>query len=174
MPSALPLSPREIEIAAQYADGATYQEISGALGIAPSTVRTHLSAIYRKLEVSSKLELRRCLDGEDSAPRDGVDHAAIISELALSLDEAIRREKALGAVLRIISNAAGDLDQVMQAILGHALELCDAEFGLLLEHHPENRFEARFSRGIPDAFRDWFEARGIFTPGAARSTHAGP
>ncbi|MEL7282854.1 MAG: LuxR C-terminal-related transcriptional regulator, partial [Pseudomonadota bacterium] len=51
------LSPRELEIAQAYAGGQTYQAIADTLCIAPSTVRTHLATIYRKLEVSSKQEL---------------------------------------------------------------------------------------------------------------------
>ena len=47
------LSIREVEIAAHYAGGANYHEIATQLFIAPSTVRSHLAAIYRKLEVSS-------------------------------------------------------------------------------------------------------------------------
>jgi TolB-like protein/DNA-binding CsgD family transcriptional regulator/Tfp pilus assembly protein PilF len=55
------LSPRELQIAQYYAGGATYQKIADVLCIAPSTVRTHLATIYRKLGVSSKLELRDTL-----------------------------------------------------------------------------------------------------------------
>jgi len=156
------LSPREIEIASAYAQGDTYQAIAERLGIAPSTVRTHLATIYRKLEVSSKLELHARLSG---APPDAgmqTDHAAVISELALSLEEALRREQALAEVLRIISRSQGEIDAVMSAILGFALDLCEAEFGILFDHHGERRFAATHSRGIPDPFRDWLYAQGIF------------
>ena len=61
MSSQVDLSSRELEIAHFYAGGATYQKISDNLCIAPSTVRTHLATIYRKLGVSSKLELRDTL-----------------------------------------------------------------------------------------------------------------
>lgn len=44
-----------------YAGGLSYIEIAEHLGLAPSTVRTHLAAIYRKMGVSSKLELRDAL-----------------------------------------------------------------------------------------------------------------
>jgi TolB-like protein/DNA-binding CsgD family transcriptional regulator len=55
------LSRRERQIAHAYAEGANYREIGTRLFIAPSTVRTHLSTIYRKLGVTSKIELLRCL-----------------------------------------------------------------------------------------------------------------
>ncbi len=159
------LSPRELEIAEDYARGATYQAIATRLCIAPSTVRTHLATIYRKLEVTSKLELRALLDGSTSRPLEPTDHAAVIAELALGLEEALSREKALAAVLRIISRSRGDLEAVMAAILGHALELCDAEFGILFEHEAPARFRATFDRGIPTAFRQWLDEQGLFSAG---------
>ncbi len=161
------LSPRELEIAQSYARGRTYHAIAERLHIAPSTVRTHLAAIYRKLEVSSKLELHARLDGASPPAETQTDHGAVISELALSLEEAIGRERALSEVLRIISRSRGDTEAVMAAILGHALELCDAEFGILFEYHGDRRFSARFTRGIPQGFRDWLDRQGVFTAGKA-------
>lgn len=158
------LSAREIEIARAYADGGTYHGIAERLGIAPSTVRTHLATIYRKLEISSKLELFKALSGEDARPEEQTDHAAIISELALSLEEALSREQALGAVLRIISRSEGRIDEVIEALLRYALELCDAEFGLLLDYEPQAGYRARYMKGIPQAFQDWWEERGPYRP----------
>jgi DNA-binding CsgD family transcriptional regulator len=43
------LSSRELQIARAYAAGNGYRTIAERLFIAPSTVRTHLSTIYRKL-----------------------------------------------------------------------------------------------------------------------------
>lgn len=160
-PDAL-LSPREIEIASAYAQGATYQIISARLGIAPSTVRTHLATIYRKLEVSSKLDLHARLGGAPPTAEMQTDHAAVISELALSLEEALRREQALAEVLRIISRSRGDAGAVMAAILGFALDLCEAEFGILFEYHGDSRFAASHTRGIPKPFQDWLETHGVF------------
>lgn len=55
------LSSREHQIAQDYAQGENYQQIANRLCLAPSTVRTHLATIYRKMGVSSKLELRDAL-----------------------------------------------------------------------------------------------------------------
>ena len=63
-----PLSPRELEIAQAYAGGQNYLEIAQHLGLAPSTVRTHLAAIYRKMGVSSKLDLRDVLASSTPEP----------------------------------------------------------------------------------------------------------
>ncbi|WP_235857793.1 LuxR C-terminal-related transcriptional regulator [Marimonas lutisalis] len=66
--STSPLSPRERQIAEAFAGGETYQQIAGRLNLAPSTVRTHLATIYRKLGVSTKLDLRKWI--EASSPVD--------------------------------------------------------------------------------------------------------
>lgn len=154
------LSPRELQIAQSYAAGCSYQELATDLHIAPSTVRTHLATIYRKLEVSSKVELANRLAGVTATPRSQEDHATIISELALSLEEALSREKALSEVLRIIGASQGDLNLVMPAILRYALDLCDAEFGILFEYRGKKRFRATFTLGIPAAFQDWLDDSG--------------
>ena len=63
------LSRREGEIAQAYGEGASYREIAERFCIAPSTVRTHVQKIYRKLGVSSKVELSGLLGaGRTSAP----------------------------------------------------------------------------------------------------------
>lgn len=157
------LSPRELQIAQFYAGGATYQTIADTLCIAPSTVRTHLATIYRKLEVPSKLELATRLSGEARQPRNQAELTSVISELALNLEEAISGEKALGEVLRIIGAARGDLDAVMPLILTYALELCDAEFGVLFEYRQNCRFCANHTLGIPQPFKTWLDDQAVFT-----------
>ena len=157
------LSQRELQIAQSFAGGETYQTIADTLCIAPSTVRTHLATIYRKLEVSSKLELATYLNGDAPEPRSQSEMAAVVSELALSLEEAISREKALSEVLRIISTSQCDLEAVMPLILNYALELCDAEFGILFEYQRDGRFRANHAAGIPKPFRVWLDAQGKFS-----------
>lgn len=157
-----PLTDREGQIARAYASGDSNRRIAERLFIAPSTVRTHLAAIYRKLGVSSKLELHRVLAGAQPERDEGGDPAAIISELALSLEESISRERALGEVLSIISRSGGAITEVISAVLGHALELCDAEFGILFEYCPKAGFQASFSSGIPAPFADWLAQQGVF------------
>lgn len=63
-----PLSRRERQIAQAYASGLSYRGIAQSLGIAPSTVRTHLGTIYRKLGVSTKIALTRALSGDAQRP----------------------------------------------------------------------------------------------------------
>ena len=62
------LSRRERQIAAAYAGGASYKEVAEDLGIAPTTVRTHLGTIYRKLGISTKIALVRALEAVADGP----------------------------------------------------------------------------------------------------------
>jgi TolB-like protein/DNA-binding CsgD family transcriptional regulator len=77
------LSRREREVAAAYAEGESHKEIASRLFLAPSTVRTHLGSVYRKLGVSSKIELRRLL-----ASQAGAEAAALTSEPGASRADA--------------------------------------------------------------------------------------
>lgn len=157
------LSDREHEVAAAYVDGRNYKEIARTLGIAPSTVRTHLRTVYRKLSVTSRIELTKTFDARASrtsvTPRNDAD---LIAELSLELDEAVRRERILARVLRIISQQGQSLDAVIGAVLDHALEICEAEFGILFEYHGDLRYRAKQSRNITPAFSRWLEEQNIF------------
>lgn len=62
------LSSREQEIAEAYSSGETYHQIADRLCIAPSTVRTHLSTVYRKVGVTSKLELHKYFENTGIQP----------------------------------------------------------------------------------------------------------
>jgi len=53
------LSPREREVLRYIARGYTYREVGGELGISVKTVETHVSAVLRKLQLSSRYELSR-------------------------------------------------------------------------------------------------------------------
>jgi DNA-binding CsgD family transcriptional regulator len=51
------LSPREREIARQFAQGRSHKEIAKSVGISPATVRHHLSGVYTKLDIHDKAQL---------------------------------------------------------------------------------------------------------------------
>jgi DNA-binding CsgD family transcriptional regulator len=50
------LTPRELEILAMMAEGRSPAEITGALGMSPNTLRTHMQNVLTKLGVHSKME----------------------------------------------------------------------------------------------------------------------
>jgi two-component system nitrate/nitrite response regulator NarL len=53
------LSPRQREIAAMVADGARNKDIAAHLGISEAAVKAHLGALFRKFNLSTRLELAR-------------------------------------------------------------------------------------------------------------------
>ncbi|WP_246800656.1 LuxR C-terminal-related transcriptional regulator [Mesorhizobium amorphae] len=85
------LSDRERLVAAKFAEGMTYREISETLFIAPTTVRTHLSAIYRKLGVGSKMALAILLADHPPVEGNGPPVVAVIPFENLSGDERCTR-----------------------------------------------------------------------------------
>lgn len=53
------LTPREQQIVDSLVRGATVCEVAMELGLRPSTVRTHIRSVYRKTDVSNRVELLR-------------------------------------------------------------------------------------------------------------------
>lgn len=62
-PGDVGLSPAQLRVSRLAATGATARDIAQLVGIAPGTVRTHLSIVYRKLNVTTRVGLARALEG---------------------------------------------------------------------------------------------------------------
>ena len=58
------LTDREREIAVMLAEGLSYKDISARLFVSLSTVQTHVTRIYGKMDVKSKTELSRKITGQ--------------------------------------------------------------------------------------------------------------
>ncbi|TFG62869.1 MAG: LuxR family transcriptional regulator [Spirochaetales bacterium] len=56
------LSDREIEIVEQVAEGNPNREIAETLFISENTVKTHIKNIYKKLSISSRIQLHKVLE----------------------------------------------------------------------------------------------------------------
>jgi DNA-binding CsgD family transcriptional regulator len=54
-----PLTPRELEILPLLAAGNTTPDIAGRLGVAPGTVKSHLTSVYKKLGAKNRIEATR-------------------------------------------------------------------------------------------------------------------
>lgn len=157
------LSKRESEISRAYADGASNKEIARDLGISPTTVRSHLRAVYTKLGVTSKIELAKALAGTaNNSIRAAGGASDLTANLALELDEAMRRERMMARVLRIISRKDAALSAVIDEVIDYALEICEAEFGILFEYHGDLQFSEMRSRNITTTFAEWLKTQGVF------------
>jgi predicted ATPase/class 3 adenylate cyclase/DNA-binding CsgD family transcriptional regulator len=109
------LSRRERQIAEAYAAGRNHREIAERLFIAPATVRTHLGAIYRKLGVSTKIELLRTL-----ATADGPDAEAGVEAFAPSPQTA-REPRADPLVTELLRKL--DLHQYADVFAANAVDM---------------------------------------------------
>ena len=102
------------------------------------------------------------------------DHSAVLSARAISLEKALRREKVLAEVLRIISRSQGDFDAVMSAITGPALGLCKAEFGTLLEHPGQGAILGPPCQGHPQTVQGMIGHSGCLCGRPARKSWPAP
>jgi DNA-binding CsgD family transcriptional regulator len=58
------LTPQELQVALQVAEGKTNKEVAAAMFLSPKTVEFHLGRIFRKLDVSSRTELARRISSD--------------------------------------------------------------------------------------------------------------
>jgi len=79
--------------------------------------------------------------------------------------EALEQQTATAQILRVISGSPNDLRPVFDAILGSAVGLCDAHFGILNLYDGE-RFRSAAHRGSNPEFEKWVFERGAFKPEA--------
>jgi DNA-binding CsgD family transcriptional regulator len=62
------LTPQELQVALQVAEGRTNREVGAALFLSPKTVEFHLARVYRKLDISSRADLIRRFATAAAAP----------------------------------------------------------------------------------------------------------
>jgi DNA-binding CsgD family transcriptional regulator len=60
----VPITPAEHRVALLYAEGKTAASVAATLGLSPMTVRNHLTSIYAKIGVHSKVALARWLSAQ--------------------------------------------------------------------------------------------------------------
>jgi two-component system, NtrC family, sensor kinase len=78
-------------------------------------------------------------------------------------DEALEQQAATSEILRVISSSAGDLHTVFQTLLGNALHLCVADFGLMYQRDSSG-VKLMAHRGADRVYLDYMR-RGMDRPG---------
>lgn len=68
VPAPAPLTPRERQIASAIADGRSNRDIAVRLGITEQTVKNHLTSIFEKVGVDSRLQLALALVRQMTTP----------------------------------------------------------------------------------------------------------
>jgi GAF domain-containing protein len=82
---------------------------------------------------------------------------------ARELSESLAQQTATSEILRVISSSPGELQTVFQTLLGNALHLCVADFGLMFQHDGSG-LELMAHRGASRAYLDYMR-RGLDRPG---------
>src|SRR6516165_6908285 len=81
-----------------------------------------------------------------------------VARLQRELAEALERQAATDEVLRAIASSPGDLQRVFDAMLANALQICDAQLGVLFRYDA-GEFCTAASLGIPAAYAEYLTGR---------------
>src|SRR5262249_38859387 len=132
-------------------------------------VRVAIVAKRRKRRISAAARPRR----RPAAPRGRQTSGTKKTTLALlereldaarrQLREALEQQTATSEVLRVISNSAGELEPVFQALMSNAVRLCEAKFGVLYQNEG-GRFRMAAAHDVPPPFALARSRRGLFHP----------
>jgi GAF domain-containing protein len=77
-----------------------------------------------------------------------------VQERTVELSEALEQQTATAEVLGVISSCAGDLGPVFDAMLGRAMQLCSANFGVL-NTYDGKAFLTEATYGLPPAYDEY-------------------
>jgi GAF domain-containing protein len=97
-----------------------------------------------------------------------IENTRLLNELrqrTTDLTESLEQQTATSEVLSVISSSPGELEPVFQAMLGNAVRICDAKFGLL-NLFDNNTFDTVALFGAPPALTEHVRQRGPFEPPA--------
>ena len=89
-----------------------------------------------------------------------IENARLFEELRESLEQ----QTATAEVLQVINTFPSDLKPVFDAVLGKALELCDAAYGILWSYQGGKMY-ATALRGVPPAYANFLTRQGAHPVG---------
>ena len=86
-----------------------------------------------------------------------------LSQRTDDLSEALEQQTATSEVLKVISSSPGELLPVFQAMLGNAVRICQAKFGVMFQFEADESYAvARLN--LPPAVEEFFQQRGRIKP----------
>ena len=155
--------------------GIPYSRAAGTRSMSGSPLRREGKAIG--VLIVYRHRLAPFTDEEMALQQSFADQAAIAIENARLFDEvqartrdlteSLEQQTATSEVLSVISSSAGDLAPVFDAMLGKAMQLCGADFGVLNTFDGE-QFHTAATRGLPPAYDEYRRSRAMtYGPGTA-------
>jgi two-component system, NtrC family, sensor kinase len=85
------------------------------------------------------------------------------TRLLNELRESLQQQTATADVLKVISSSPGDLGPVFEAMLGNAVRICEANFGVLFRSQGAEFYPAAWA-GVPPEYEEFLRRRGQFRP----------
>jgi GAF domain-containing protein len=79
------------------------------------------------------------------------------------LSESLEQQTATSEVLQVISSSPGELESIFQTMLGKAMRICDAKFGIMFEF-ADGAFRALSWLGITAAHADFLQKPRVWGP----------
>ena len=113
-----------------------------------------------------RLKRLKRLNVPKAVPRPGSSAAAPetkVAQLTRELHEALEQQAATSEFLRVISSSPGELKLVFDAMLAHAMRICEANFGNLLLYDGDGFHGAAF-KNAPKAYVEMYDP-GPLRPG---------
>ena len=155
--------------------GIPYSRAAGTRSMSGSPLRREGKAIGVLIVYRDRLA--PFTDEEMALQQSFADQAAIAIENARLFDEvqarthelteSLEQQTATSEVLSVISSSAGDLAPVFDAMLGKAMQLCGADFGVLNTFDGE-LFQTAARRGLPPAYDAYRRGHALeYGPGTA-------
>jgi signal transduction histidine kinase len=148
--------------------GIPYSRAAGTRSMSGSPLRREGKAIG--VLIVYRHRLAPFTDEEMALQQSFADQAAIAIENARLFDEvqartrdlteSLEQQTATSEVLSVISSSAGDLAPVFNAMLGKAMQLCGADFGVLNTFDGE-LFQTAATRGLPPAYDAYRRSRAL-------------
>jgi signal transduction histidine kinase len=123
-------------------------------------------SIYRQeVRAFTDKEIALVLNFADQAVI-AIENTRLLKELRQRTDdltEALEQQTATSEVLGIISNSAGELEPVFQAMLENAIRICEAKIGILFRYE-NGAYTAVATLGVTAAYAEYLN-RGLIRPG---------
>ena len=97
-----------------------------------------------------------------------IENARLLNELrqrTTDLTEALEQQTATSEVLEVISSSPGDLEPVFATLLGNAVHVCEANFGVLTLYEGEDRFRVVAMHHAPPAYVELRRREPVISPG---------
>ena len=88
-----------------------------------------------------------------------IENARLLNELR----ESLQQQTATADVLKVISSSPGDLAPVFEAMLANAVQICEANFGVLFRSEGAEFYPAAWA-GVPAEYEAFLRRRGQFRP----------